>query len=162
VSTLARGKDVTTALTARKATQVDLPAILGLLADDRLGKTREAVGSSLHKDYLSAFQQIEHDNNQLLVVFEIENSIIGCLQISFIPGLSRQGMLRGQIEGVRVSRNHRGAGYGQQMLQWAIDTCRSRGCGLVQLTSDKTRLDALRFYDALGFERSHEGLKLHL
>jgi len=144
---------------ARPALIDDLPTIIGLLADDVLGQGRENMGPPLHSDYLDAFEAINNDPNQIFVVFEVEDVIIGCLQLSFIPGLSRQGAWRGQIESVRVSSETRGVGLGQEMIKWAIDSCRERGCRIIQLTSDKTRQDAAEFYRALGFVASHEGFK---
>ena len=147
------------AVSARPALIDDLPAIVGMLADDALGQGRENMGPPLHSNYLDAFEAINNDPNQVFVVFEVEGVIIGCLQLSFIPGLSRQGTWRGQIESVRVSSERRGVGLGQEMINWAIDTCRERGCRIIQLTSDKTRLDTAEFYRALGFVASHEGFK---
>lgn len=152
-------------LTFRKATASDLATIVALLADDPLGQGREVLpgeSDELDPQYLSAFQAIEADSNQLLAVAEEGGETIGCLQLTFIPGLSRGGSLRGQIEGVRVAASHRGDGVGRTLFEWAIQQCRERGCRLVQLTSDKTRPDAIRFYGSLGFEASHEGLKLAL
>jgi GNAT superfamily N-acetyltransferase len=146
----------------RAATVQDLPAIVALLVDDPLGKLREDFASPLHPGYLEAFAAIARDPNQLLAVAEQEGEVVGCLQITFIPGLSRRGMWRGQIEGVRVAAAQRGSGVGRAMLRWAIEQCRARGCGLVQLTTDKRRADAHRFYASLGFEASHEGMKLSL
>jgi ribosomal protein S18 acetylase RimI-like enzyme len=146
-------------VSARPALIDDLPTIIGLLADDVLGQGRENMGPPLHSDYLDAFEAINNDPNQVFVVFEVEDVIIGCLQLSFIPGLSRQGAWRGQIESVRVSSETRGVGLGQEMIKWAIDSCRKRGCRIIQLTSDKTRQDAAEFYRALGFVASHEGFK---
>lgn len=146
----------------RAASQDDLDPIIALLADDALGQTRERVSTPTDPAYVEAFQAISADPNQLLAVVEDEDGLAGCLQISFIPGLSRLGMWRGQIESVRIARRLRGAGLGRQMLAWAIEQCRARGCELVQLTSDKSRSDALRFYESLGFVASHEGFKLAL
>ena len=146
----------------RPATADDLPAILALLVDDELGKLREDLGPPLDRRYLEAFAAIERDPNQLLAVAEQGGEVIGCLQLTFIPGLSRLGMWRGQIEAVRVAAAQRGSGVGRAMLRWAIEQCRARGCGLVQLTTDKRRDDAHRFYASLGFEASHEGMKLSL
>lgn len=143
----------------RRATAADLPAIVALLADDALGKTREAPGDPC---YAEAFAAIAADPNQLLAVVEEGGEIVGCLQLSFIPGLSLKGMRRGQIESVRIAAARRGGGLGRKMIEWAIDECRRRGCGLVQLTMNKTRKDALRFYQSLGFEATHEGFKLML
>ena len=144
----------------RKMQNADLPRILQLLADDELGQLRETLQTTPHDDYLRAFTAIDNDPNQYLAVFEKNDEIIGCLQISFIPGLSRRGALRGQIESVRVAANVRGNGYGTLMMAWAIEKCREQECSLVQLTSDKTRKDAQRFYQELGFVSSHEGFKL--
>jgi GNAT superfamily N-acetyltransferase len=149
-------------VTFRAATTEDLPAILALLMDDALAKLREDLGPPLNPRYLEAFAAIERDPNQLLAVADQDGLVVGCLQLTFIPGLSRTGMWRGQIEAVRVASDQRGSGLGKAMMQWAIAQCRARGCGLVQLTTDKRRPDAHRFYEALGFEASHEGMKLAL
>ena len=146
-------------VSARPAQIDDLPAIVDLLADDILGQSRENTGSPLHSNYFDAFEAINDDPNQVFVVFEAEGVIIGCLQLSFIPGLSRQGAWRGQIESVRISSERRSAGLGHKMISWAIDECRERGCRIIQLTSDKTRRDAAEFYSTLGFVASHEGFK---
>ena len=143
----------------RRATAGDLPAIVALLADDMLGASREAPGDPA---YAAAFAAIAADANQFLAVVEEGGRIVGCLQLSFIPGLSRRGMWRGQVESVRIAASHRGAGLGRRMFAWAIEECRARGCGLVQLTTDKARPDARRFYESLGFVASHEGMKLAL
>jgi ribosomal protein S18 acetylase RimI-like enzyme len=146
----------------RRATAADLPAIIALLADDPLGRHREDASSPPDPRYVSAFAAVDGDSNQLLAVVERDGAVIGCLQLSFIPGLSRLGMWRGQVESVRIAAGHRGGGLGRAMFEWAIEECRARGCGLVQLTSDKSRPDALRFYESLGFRASHEGFKLEL
>lgn len=147
----------------RKAHSGDLPAIVALLADDPLGAAREIATGRTDRAYLDAFAAIDADSNQLLAVaVDDDDRVIGCLQLSFIPGLSRTGMWRGQIESVRIAANHRGSGLGAAMIEWAVEQARARGCGLVQLTSDKRRPDAIRFYDKLGFVASHEGLKLDL
>ena len=146
----------------RRAAAADLPAIVALLADDVLGREREAPGPSLDPAYAAAFAAIERDPNLLLAVAEQEGRVVGVLQLSFIPGLSHRGMWRGQIEAVRVAAGERGAGLGRTMLEWAIAECRRRGCGLVQLTSDLRRPDAHRFYEALGFQATHAGYKLML
>jgi GNAT superfamily N-acetyltransferase len=149
-------------LTFRRATTDDLPSVVGLLADDELGSQREDATLPLDARYVDAFAAIEADPNQLLAVVEREHAIIGCLQLTFIPGLSRRGMWRGQIESVRIASSERGGGIGRTMFEWAIEECRRRGCELVQLTTDKRRPDAARFYEALGFSASHEGMKLSL
>lgn len=146
----------------RRAKSEDLPAIITLLADDPLGAAREKPDLPLDSAYLSAFAAIDGDPNQVLAVCEQDSSIVGCLQLTFIPGLSRRGLWRGQIESVRVAANKRGEGLGETLLLWAIEECRRRGCGLVQLTSDKSRKDAHRFYTRHGFEATHEGYKLAL
>lgn len=145
----------------RKAHAGDLAAIVGLLADDALGRHREEASRDL-APYLRAFEQMEADPNQFLCVADRDGVVVGTLQLTFIPGLSRGGATRGQIEAVRVARDARGAGVGRAMFDWAIATCRAQGCTLVQLTTDKARPDAHRFYDALGFRASHIGYKLLL
>jgi GNAT superfamily N-acetyltransferase len=146
----------------RRASLQDLPQIVGMLADDELGETREDLGVPLNPRYAAAFEAIDRDMSQLLVVVEVNGETVGCLQLSFIPGMARLGLWRGQIESVRIASKWRGGGLGHTMFEWAIGECRSRGCGLVQLTTDKSRPDALRFYESLGFVASHEGLKLIL
>ena len=143
----------------RRAAAADLPAIVALLADDVLGAGREAPGDPA---YAAAFAAIEADVNQVFAVADQDGRIVGCLQLSFIPGLSRRGMWRGQIESVRIAADQRGLGLGQRLFDWAIAQCRARGCGLVQLTTDKARPEARRFYESLGFVASHEGMKLAL
>lgn len=146
----------------RRATAADLAAIVAMLADDEIGQSREVVSEPLHGDYVAAMAAIEGDPNQLLAVAEMEGRVVGCLQLTFIPGLSRRGMWRGQIEAVRIAAAVRGRGLGRAMLGWAIAECRARGCGLVQLTTDKKRPEAHRLYASLGFEATHEGMKLAL
>lgn len=144
----------------RPATAADLPAIVAMLADDMLGAARE--GDPDDPAYRAAFAAIMADPNELLAVAEIDGAPAGCLQIGFIPGLSRKGAWRGQIEGVRVAAPWRGRGVGAAMIRWAVEQCRARGCATVQLTTDKRRTDAHRFYARLGFVASHEGMKLSL
>lgn len=139
-----------------------MPAIIALLADDVLGSTREDAASPPNARYVKAFAAIERDANQTMVVVEQAGAVVGCLQLSFIPGLSRLGAWRGQIESVRIASSLRGGGLGRAMVEWAIAQCRERGCELVQLTTDKARPDARRFYESLGFKASHEGMKLAL
>ncbi len=146
----------------RRATAADLPRIVQLLADDALGATREHFVDPLPAPYLDAFAAIEADPNQFLLVADVGGSVVGVLQLTFIPGLTRLGSWRAMIEGVRVDGSQRGAGIGQQLVSWAIDEARRRGCRLVQLTTDKSRLDAHRFYERLGFAASHEGMKYQL
>ena len=144
----------------RAATADDLPAILTMLADDQLGATRESTDDLT--PYRKAFDEIDADSNQRLVVAERNGEVIGTLQLTFIAGLSRRGSKRGLIEAVRVRRDSRDIGLGTTLTRWAIEESRARGCSLVQLTSDKSRTDAHRFYERLGFVRSHEGFKLKL
>ena len=147
---------------ARLARREDVPSMVRLLADDQLGALRERVEDPVPEVYWQAFDVIEGDPNNELVVVELAGEVVGCLQITYIPHLVRAGGWRAQIEGVRVGKTVRGQGVGRRMVDWAIGRARSRGCMLVQLTTDKKRGDALRFYESLGFVASHEGLKLAL
>jgi GNAT superfamily N-acetyltransferase len=144
----------------RTATIVDLPAIVGLLVDDPLGATRDTP--VVDDRYEQAFRDIEADPRNTVVVGEDGGEVVGCLQITYIPGLGRHGAERSLIEAVRVRSDRRGQRLGEQLMTWAIDEARARGCALVQLTTDKKRLAAHRFYDRLGFVASHEGMKLAL
>lgn len=147
----------------RRAALSDVPAIIALLADDALGRKRESTATPLDPRYVEAFQAIDRDPNQLLAVMvDATDRVIGCLQLSFLAGLSHRGAWRGQIEAVRIDAGERGRQRGHHMITWVIERCRERGCRMVQLTTHKTRLDAQRFYRALGFEASHEGMKLDL
>lgn len=146
----------------RRAGPDDLVAIIALLADDVLGAGREDPSDPPNPAYVAAFDAIGRDPNQLLAVGTMDGAVAAVVQISFIPGLSRLGQWRGQIESVRVARELRGSGTGRKMFEWAIGECRRRGCGLVQLTTDKTRPDAVQFYEELGFVATHEGFKLAL
>ena len=148
-------------LTLRKAVRTDLPALVAMLADDVLGASRERPGDLAL--YERAWQQIEAQaGNQVLVADLAPHGVVGCLQLTFIPGLARQGALRAQIEGVRVAAAHRGHDIGERLLAFAIASAREAGCHLVQLTTDKRRTDAHRFYERLGFHATHEGMKLEL
>ncbi len=149
-------------LTFRRAHRADLEQIVDLLVDDVIGAKREDGSRPLNAKYIAAFEALERDANQFLAVVEENGEIVGCLQLSFIPGLSRLGMWRGQIESVRIKSSRRGSGLGHKMLHWAIEKCRAHDCELVQLAMDKTRADTLRFYESLGFKASHEGMKLEL
>jgi len=151
-----------TEIAIRRAQSSDLPSIVTLLADDHLGRSREDASSPLNGKYVDAFEALQRDANQLMAVLVVGDAVAGCIQVSFIPGLSHQGMWRGQIESVRIASRHRNEGLGRRLLDWAIAECRKRGCGVVQLTTDKSRLDAQRFYESLGFRGSHEGMKLKL
>jgi GNAT superfamily N-acetyltransferase len=144
----------------REAVHADLPAIVALLADDVLGKARDVA--VLDDAYEQAFADIDADPRNLLVVAEDNAEVLACLQITYIPGLGRHGAERALVEAVRVRSDRRGQGIGAQLMKWVIEQARQRGCGLVQLTTDKSRLDAHRFYARLGFVASHEGMKLTL
>jgi ribosomal protein S18 acetylase RimI-like enzyme len=151
-----------TEIVFRRAQSSDLPSIVALLADDELGRSREDASAPVNTKYVEAFEALERDPNQLMAVLVVGGVVVGCLQISFIPGLSRLGMWRGQIESVRIASGYRDEGLGRRLIEWTIAECRKRGCGLVQLTTDKSRQDARRFYESLGFRASHEGMKLNL
>lgn len=146
----------------RPAGRADVPAIVRLLADDPLGRARDDPREPLADAYWVAYEAIAGDPNNELVVLELDGAVAGCLQLTFIPGLSRKGALRAQIESVRVAAPARGRGMGRALFLWAIERARDKGCALVQLTSDKARADAHRFYASLGFVASHEGMKLTL
>ncbi|MFF0173457.1 GNAT family N-acetyltransferase [Micromonospora profundi] len=144
----------------REATRADLPAVIALLADDVLGRARDFT--AVDEAYERAFAAIDADPRNQLIVAEQDGDLVGCLQITYIPGLSRHGAERSLIESVRVRADRRGQGLGRDLMTWAIGQARQRGCALVQLTADKTRADAHRFYLGLGFVASHEGMKLAL
>jgi GNAT superfamily N-acetyltransferase len=147
----------------RRARRGDVAAIVGLIAADQLGATRDGVRDDADlAAYEQAFGAIDQDPAHLLIVADNGTQIVGTMQLSFLPGLARRGALRAQIEAVRVAESTRGSGLGAAMLEWAIEEARQRGCALVQLTSDKARADAHRFYRRLGFVASHEGMKLAL
>jgi GNAT superfamily N-acetyltransferase len=146
----------------REATAADLPAIVAMLADDDYGKDREDPSLPLDPRYLAAFELISADPNQLQIVAELDARVAGTMQLSFLPGIAFRGGWRGQIEAVRVASDLRSQGIGQQMIEWAVERCRERGCHMAQLTSKATRLDAHRFYERLGWNKSHTGFKLQL
>ncbi len=139
-----------------------MPALVDMLANDPLGVTRETPLVPLDQRYLSAFLAIDSDPNNELVVVEHENKLVGMVQLTFIPYLTHTGSWRCLIEGVRVHAGHRNQGLGRQLFQWAIERAGTRGCEIVQLTSNKQRTEAIRFYESLGFVSSHEGFKLVL
>ncbi|MEV1290304.1 GNAT family N-acetyltransferase [Micromonospora sp. NPDC049679] len=146
----------------REARRDDVPSIVTLLADDGLGATRETVREDVDADYWCAFDAIDGDPRNALIVVDRDGEMVGTMQLTFIPSLSRRGAERMQIEAVRVRGDLRGAGIGRQMMEWAVGQARQRGCRLVQLTTDKQRAEAHRFYARLGFVASHEGMKLTL
>ncbi|MBD2899873.1 Aminoalkylphosphonate N-acetyltransferase [Actinomadura sp. RB99] len=149
-------------VTFREATAADLPEIVRLLADDPLGATRETLAEEIPEAYVTAFAAIEKDPNNHLIVADVAGTVAGTLQLTYIPGLTYTGGERAQIEGVRIAADERGRGLGQTMLAWAIDQARARGCRVVQLTTDRQRPDAIRFYQKIGFRPSHMGMKYHL
>jgi len=144
----------------RTATREDVPAIVAMLADDPLGAVREDPADT--QTYAEAYDRVAADPAQRLVVAERDGRVVGTLQLSVIPGLSRRGATRSIIEGVRVARDDRDHGLGTELITWAVEESRRAGCSLVQLTSDASRTDARRFYERLGFEASHVGFKLAL
>ncbi|GLX02839.1 GNAT family N-acetyltransferase [Microtetraspora sp. NBRC 16547] len=143
----------------RTARRDDVPAILAMLDDDPISAAREQVEGI---DLMAAFDTIDADPRNELIVAEEDGQVIGTFQLTFIPGLSRRGAERAQVEAVRVAVPYRNRGIGRRMMEWAIDRARERGCGLVQLTTDKARHNAHRFYASLGFTPTHEGFKLRL
>jgi GNAT superfamily N-acetyltransferase len=146
----------------RPAKREEIPEIVAMLADDGLGRGREMLSDPPPKFYYDAFDEMAKDPNNRLLVAEQDGEIVGTLQITFIRGLSRRGAKRAQIEAVRVASAHRGEGLGREIFLRAIELARAEGCSLVQLTTDKARADAHRFYTQLGFVASHEGMKLAL
>lgn len=144
----------------RRATAPDVPGIVAMLTDDEIAAQRESPDDLT--PYQAAFDAIQADPNQVLVVAERNGELVGTLQLTIIPGLSRKGATRGLVEAVRVAASARGTGLGTTLLEWSIEEARARGCALVQLTTDKARADAHRFYLRLGFENTHEGFKLPL
>lgn len=149
-------------LTFRRAKSADLPAIVRMLADDDLGSRRERLGDPLPELYFSAFEEINRDPNHELIVAELHGEVVGTLHLIFIPSVSFQGGLRAQIESVRVDADYRSHGIGREMMKWAIEEAKAMGAHVVQLTTHKSRDDAHRFYERLGFEKSHLGMKLSL
>jgi GNAT superfamily N-acetyltransferase len=149
-------------LIMRDATEADLPAVIEMLVDDDRGRLREDSSLPLDPGYLAAFDAITRDPNQQLIVAERDGALVGTLQLSFLPGLSYKGAWRGQIEAVRITSDLRGQGLGAQMIEWAVEHCRARGCRIAQLTSNGERLRAHAFYERLGFVGSHVGMKREL
>ena len=149
-------------ITFRLARRQDVARIVQLLADDPLGAGRERFEDPLPNNYYAAFDRIEAREGNILAVAEREGAVVGCLQMTLIPGLSNQGADLALIEGVRVDTSLRSQGVGAQLIQWALDTARARGCQAVELFTHKTRTDAHRFYDRLGFDQSHVGYRIKL
>ena len=146
-------------ITIRCARREDVAPIVAMLADDELGGPRERIEDPLPQSYLAAFERVDRDPNiQLVVAEEGEGAVVGCLQLCILPGLSSQGASRGLIEDVRVASHRRSRGIGEQMVQWAVAEARAKGCKVVELLTHHTRVDAQRFYERLGFARSHVGM----
>ena len=149
-------------LTFRRACRDDVPDLVMLLRDDAIASAREQSDATVGDAYWQAFEAIDADDRQLLVVAERDGDVVGTLQLTFIPYLTYKGGERAQIEAVRVLGTLRGSGIGGRMLEWAIERARERGCHMVQLTMDKQRVEARHFYESLGFTATHEGMKRHL
>jgi GNAT superfamily N-acetyltransferase len=145
-------------ITIRSARREDVSAIVHMLADDALGAARERIEEPLPASYFTAFERVERDQNIHLVVAEEGGAVVGCLQLCILPGISSQGAQRGLIEDVRVASDRRGGGIGELLVQWAVAEARGRGCALVELLTNNARVDAQRFYERLGFARSHVGM----
>ena len=146
----------------RRARKEDLPAIVEMLADDPLGRTREDPGMPLNEAYAQAFEAVDADPNNDLLVGEMDGTVMAMMQFTVIPSISFTGRPRAQIESVRVAQAKRGQGYGRRLFEWGIEEAGRRGCHLVQLTTNAQRTDAKRFYEDLGFTPSHIGMKMAL
>jgi len=149
-------------LEMRQATAADIPAIVRMLADDFLGQQREDISEPINENYLTAFREIDADPNNELIVAELDGEIVGTLQLVITPSLSYKGSKRSMVESVRVDSKLRGQGIGRRMMLWAMERARERGCISMHLTSHGEREDAHRFYEKLGFAKSHVGMKLSL
>src|SRR5215470_16588810 len=147
-------------ISIRRAGRDDVSAIIAMLADDHLGRARERLEEPLPAVYFKAFEVIDRDPNLELMVAEEAGRVVGCLQLCVLPGLSSQGASRGLIEDVRVASDRRSRGIGEQLVRWAVERARARGCKLVELLTHHTRVDAQRFYERLGFSRSHVGMTI--
>lgn len=145
----------------RKAIQDDLYQIVSMMADDALGATRETVSDPVDQSYLDAFKAINQDPNQELTVLEFDGMVAGIMQLTFTPHITHHGSWRCTVEGVRISSELRGHGLGEKMMRYAIEQAQARQCRIIQLTSNKQRIDALRFYERIGFEASHVGFKIN-
>jgi len=153
---------VTALITIRPARREDVGAIVAMLADDHLGRARERIEDPLPEPYFAAFEAISRDANIALMVAEEAGRVVGCLQLCVLPGLSSQGAARALVEDVRVASDCRSRGVGEQLLCWALEEARSRRCKLIELFTHQSRVDAQRFYERLGFERSHVGMVMRL
>jgi GNAT superfamily N-acetyltransferase len=154
------GVDERMPLVVRSIRRGDVPSIVAMLADDPLVATRERLADPIPDCYWRAFEAVEHNPSVDILVAELDRAVVGCLQLAMTPGLARQGMTRAQIEAVRVAGTQRGRRIGEAMVEEAIRRAKAAGCGLVELTTDKRRPDAHRFYERLGFAATHEGMKL--
>jgi ribosomal protein S18 acetylase RimI-like enzyme len=150
----------TSSITIRRARREDVGAIVRMLADDALGASRERLEEPLPPSYFQAFDKVARDQNLRLVVAEQGGAVVGCLQLCILPGISSQGASRGLIEDVRVASDRRSRGIGEQLVQWALAEARASGCKLVELLTHHSRVDAQRFYERLGFARSHVGMTI--
>jgi len=150
----------TSTITIRRARRADVSAIVAMLADDHLGGARERIEEPLPEAYFTAFERVDRDPGIQLVVAEQEGQIVGCLQLCMLSGLSSQGAFRGLIEDVRVASHRRSQSIGEQLVRWAVTEARTKGCKLVELLTHHTRVDAQRFYERLGFQRSHVGMMI--
>jgi ribosomal protein S18 acetylase RimI-like enzyme len=149
----------TSSITIRRARRDDIRTIVAMLADDRLGSARERLEDPLPQSYFEAFETVDRDPKlQLVVAVDNEGAVVGCLQLCILPGVSSQGASRGLLEDVRVASHCRSRGIGEQLVQWAVGEARAKGCKLVELLTHNTRVDAQRFYERLGFQRSHVGM----
>jgi ribosomal protein S18 acetylase RimI-like enzyme len=157
-----KANETTPTLGIRRARREDVPAIVRLLADDPLGGTREEASDPLPQAYWDAFDAMTEQGGNLLIVAEEDGVVVGCLQLTFIPSLTLRGTKRAQIEGVRVDASRRGQHIGERMIRHAMELASAEGCGLMQLTTNKIRADAQRFYERLGFTASHLGMKRSL
>ena len=146
----------------RQAVKSDIASLVSLLADDDLGVSREDISMPLNQSYLDAFLNIEQDPNNELTVVQHNGELVGMLQLTFIPYLTHTGSWRCLIEGVRIAKEYRGQGLGSRFITWAIERAGEKNCSIVQLTSDKQRPQALKFYESLGFQATHEGFKLKI
>lgn len=149
-------------LTFRDAAEADLPTIIALLAGDQIGGRTDDASEPLDPVYAAAFAAIDSDPNQRLIVAEMDGEIVGTMQLSYLPGILNRGAWRGQIEAVRIAADKRSLGLGAELIGWAVEQCRERGCYMAQLTSNNDRQAAHRFYERLGWKKSHAGFKLYL
>jgi ribosomal protein S18 acetylase RimI-like enzyme len=149
-----------TSITIRRAVREDVGFIVAMLADDKLGSARERLQDPLPPSYFKAFEALDRDPNIQLVVAEEGGRVVGCLQLCVLPGLSSQGASRGLIEDVRVASDRRSRGIGEQLVGWAVEQSRAKGCKLVELLTHHSRVDAQRFYERLGFQKSHVGMTI--